>query len=126
MVLLLPWFAFLPAWSAAFYGRRALLHRPVLAIDGNGLTVGNPARTVPWQDVRQVRLVEYTRIYGVTRHRLDWEIERGDGTGSDELSVPLEMLSLPWNEIVVAVQDRLGRHVVIGSDDSRSLGWRRT
>jgi len=97
----------------AFYGRRALLRRPVLTIDGRGLTIGNSTRAIPWSAVQQVRVVEYASTYGVTRHRLDCDIAREDGTGTDEVTVPLETLSLPWHEVVMAVQNRMGRRVVV-------------
>ncbi len=101
----------LMAWLAGSYGKRALLRRPVLSVDGAGLTVGWPARTVPWRDLQQVRLVEYRSAFGVTRHRLACQVAREDGAGIDQLTIELELLSLPWNDVVVAFQNHMGRRV---------------
>jgi len=105
--------AALMAWLASGYAKRALLRRPMLSVDGNGLTVGWPARTIPWRDLQQVRLVEYRSAFGVTRHRLACEVAREDGTGSDQLAIELELLSLSWNEVVVALQNHMGRRVAV-------------
>jgi hypothetical protein len=97
---------------AVYYGRRALLRRPVLAIDGRGMTVGSAA-AVPWGDVYHVEVVAYRTVVGVTQHRLVFDIAGEDSTGIDQRTIQLEMLSLPWDEIVIAVQNRMGRRVAM-------------
>jgi hypothetical protein len=104
---------FVFGWLAARYGTRALLRRPVLALDGRGMTVGISTHAIPWHDVHDVRLVEYRTVVAASRHRLECDISLADGTGIAALAIELEMLSLPWQEIVVAVQNHMGRRVTV-------------
>jgi len=96
------------------FGRYALRRGPVLALDGRGLTIES-RRFIPWASVEKAWLDETRGLYGVSRYSLTFEtIEPGDGPPQTEkLTVPLEMLRMPWNEIVIAIQDRLGRHVPV-------------
>lgn len=100
-------------WLAALYGKRAVLRRPVLALDGHGMTVGSSSHTIAWHDVHDVRLVEYRTVVGASRHRLVCDVSRADGTGIVTLAIELETLSLPWDEIVVALQNHTGRRVAV-------------
>jgi hypothetical protein len=69
--------------------------------------------------VEQVYLRERPVMYGLTHHELVCELRRGSSGmhASDRKTEPfvlqLEMLSTSWNDIVEAVQGRLGRHVII-------------
>jgi hypothetical protein len=94
-------------------GREMLRRRPVLALDGNGITVmpwkgmtlWPTERFVSWDSIGDAWVKE-RKSFGVTRHELVCEL-----VPPEEIEVPLERLSMPWNDVVSAIQDRLGRRV---------------
>ena len=116
--------------GAGVYGlaRMGLARGPALVLDGKGMTI-NPfgrlvrSRTlIPWESVSRVWVEERRGLYGISRHELNCEYEAGDtpadepslgGPTAEKVTLPLDMLSMPWNDIVRAVQDRLGRRVVL-------------
>jgi hypothetical protein len=116
--------------GASAYGlaRIGLARGPALIMDGKGMTI-NPfgrlipsRKLIPWESVHGVWVEERRGLYGISRHELTCEYEP-DGSPADELNsqrttaervtLPLDTLSMPWNDITQAIQDRLGRRVVL-------------
>jgi hypothetical protein len=113
-----------------FFARRALRRGPVLVLDGEGLTVvaeAGKGRRIRWGDVDAIYVNERPGVYGIERHTLVCRVRRSASAsvqpnaiadpigGADEepVELPLEMLSMDWNDVVKAIQDRLGRRVVL-------------
>ena len=106
-------------------GRDALLRGPVLVVDGQGMTVTSfkgwritrLERRIRWDALENVWIRERSGIYGITRHELVCESgssqTRESGLDHSPLMVPLERLSMPWNDVAVAIQARLGRRVAL-------------
>jgi hypothetical protein len=98
-----------------FGGREVLQRRPVLVLDGNGMTVlGWKGMTlsptemyISWTSIREAWVKERTS-FGSTRHELMCEL-----VPPERVEVPLERRSMPWNDLVRAIEDRLGRRVMV-------------
>lgn len=108
-------FAFFLGWGT----RR----RPVLVIDQHGLTEGRSGRTVPWEVVATARVAAERGLFGESHHLvlcLDHDAAPSaprrfittNVNNPDELDINLDLLAMPWSEVVSAVEQRSGRRVV--------------
>lgn len=108
-------FAFFLTWG----NRR----RPVLVIDQNGLTEGRSGRTVPWETMAAVRVVANRGLFGESHHlivSLDLyetpptprRFITTNATNPKELDINLDLLALPWDEVVSAVEQASGRRAI--------------
>jgi len=106
--------------AAALMVRVARARRPVLVIDRDGLSVVSAGKAVRWSSVTRISVEERAGVFGTSRHFLSCAFHPGasdlsDGRGADAQSavdsvdVSLDMLSMRWTEIVVAIEARLGR-----------------
>ena len=97
----------------AIEGRNALRRRPVLALDESGMAVSG--RFLPWDKVDAIWVDETRGLWGISRHSLALEARELAGlpASPSKLTVPLDPLSMPWNEIVKAIQDRFGKRVAV-------------
>lgn len=111
------------------FARETLQRGPVLVIDGEAMTVTSgiksSSRRILWDSVERIWLDERRGVNGVTRYDLICELgprEPGEpgspyldapAVATETVRVPLQMLSMPWSDVVRAIQDRLGRRVLV-------------
>src|ERR1700685_1846793 len=110
------------------FARWTLRRGPVLVIDADGLTDRRFGfeHKFRWQDVNIIRIESKQETFGNVSHQLvaiirkPSESHRDDTVYSDHeddgkavITVPLNRLSLGWEEIVTLVEARLGRRVIM-------------
>jgi hypothetical protein len=111
-------FALLFAAMVVFFGRHALQRAPALVIDGDGLTIGKSRRRVCWDQVEQLRVCEGRFLNAVNDHSLECEIrpataDRPTTRSRESISIQLNWLSMSWNDILQAIEQRCGHRVPV-------------
>ena len=107
-----------------FYLRRALKGGALIVIDDRGFTDGRSGRTVEWDEIETVRANTHQGALGldhslclVLKPRLHSQPTKRrfittNASAEDEIEVSLDGLSSPWEEVVDAVEAKLGRRVI--------------
>jgi len=97
--------------------------RPVLMIDQDGLTLGRSGRRVRWETVAVVRVSGNRGLFGESHSlivTLNTDVAPDaprrfittNANDPDELEVNLDLLDIPWTEVVAAVERASGRRVI--------------
>ena len=114
--------ALLTGPSAALFLRSIRRRRIAMILDGEGIRLRSGS-SLRWDDLNQIRLRERSTTGGVL-HELALQLRpgvlperpahgrRGRVARADSLTVPLEMLSMDWNDVAAAVQARFGRRLL--------------
>lgn len=107
-----------------FYLRRALIGRLLVMIDANGFTDCRSGRTVEWTEVETARANTHRGAFGLDHslclvlkpRRHDQPTKRKfittNATSEREIEVSLDHLSLPWEQVLDAVEANLGQRVI--------------
>jgi hypothetical protein len=103
---------------------RGLVRRgPAMVIDSSGLAGFRVKRPIEWANISDIHVAQRQGVFGVYHHlvltvRREDQPPVEDAHGLLTSRVPTEtvefsidQLAMPWNEIVAAVQGRLGRSV---------------
>jgi hypothetical protein len=117
-----------PVIPCAFYLQRALIGRALIVIDAHGFTDYRSGRTVEWAEIETARANTHQGAFGLDNslrlvlksHPRGQPAKRRlitmNATPEHEIEVSLDQLSLPWEEVVDAVESKLGRRVIRTSD----------
>ena len=100
----------LAVWGIVHFVRLSVHETPVLMVDGDGFWTPSEGR-LPWDAVEQVRVDEWSSR-GVSHYDLIFELAAW-AHHQEDVEISLSMLSMSWNDIVAAVQARIGRRVMI-------------
>ena len=94
---------------------------PALVIDEDGLVEGRSGRRVLWGEVSELRAVTNRDSYGESHDLIVSLVQRAtpaprrlittNANATDEIEIGLDWLSMPWTEIVSAVERHSGRSV---------------
>lgn len=114
--------ALLTGGRAALFLRAVRRRRVAVILDQDGIHLDSGA-SLHWDDVSQIRLRERSTTASV-RHELESHLRpgllperpaRGRPEGAakgDSLRMPLDMLSMDWNDVASEVQARFGRRLL--------------
>lgn len=95
---------------AAAFASQVLHHDPVLLLDAERLTDVRGGNVIAWKEIEAVHVAKRNGIFDRC-HDLVLTV-----AGEQTLSLPLDLLTRTWSDVVELVEGRLGRPVAIQSE----------